>query len=1533
MAAEEGAAARDTARPFPVDDTRALAEELESLGGAEDVAVGVASVYCSVCPAAARAAALSRTAARPRREVVRAVDGLPTESASRFVLEVDDPEPPTRGRAGTDGDAGVGRNDANPSSANDDAEKKRVVDERRRTRRYRVDGVASSGGVPDTMWRDVADWLHRGFDAVVVAHGQSGSGKTRALFGDGGGASERDRPGLVSRVVRALFARRDRNEDTLPHATPSHGGSRADMRFAVSAWELLPSGDAVDLLDPSGSGKGFAVSGSGSHGGAGDRFGAGDRLSRVRCVEVRDAEACEAALTLARRASKNWTVPARANARAPTEGFAGAAATPRPGRAHAFFRLACVSAETSDVVAELHVVDLIGAGSLELHESASDDDDEPHGPVEEHRAGLSREKQSRKTDDRRAVARQLLAFGRVVDELASRETVACVSTGDTHVATESRTVSTIAVAARESRLTQILAPLLAAGARLFFLACVSPLDVDRLDTLETMRVAQRAARLRSACVRRRMAAPEHAEGLDGSRAKPARLESLRDVLAERARADARTGASRVPREDASRNDDENSQNRPFSATSVSGRTDRGSRFAETRDTDGASTRAKRVLSPNRPARLPASLTTRRGAPGSTRLVWEPVSRAAAPGGSPKGSPKGSPPRDAVEAYLRLHERATLDALASNSLRDFESDADASAAFGAGDGAADAPTRTARTETDAHAMDDRVAAEGGVFSRFDADDAPRASNSDAHGSFVPEPRSRDRSPPDPTPLTRRASLRAEFSHLYASVAAGEAAGTRGAKEAEKTNAANDAENAENAENASRVDAYDEYFAVKNEPLVAVLGVSDVSGDGARDAEVPLGEKPSPLEPFDRASDARLGAHELRRRLDALAATLGAERRARLACEEKLNAAKLDCETRVLEARASEDASRLEAAELRRRRDLLLENSPEALAEVFARYERDVTAAERECARLRRENLDLAVEASNGARSAGDPYFPASGNPPGWARGSTGEAVGPEAGIAAALASRDVQRRLDRLSAALRKSEDARAREASENAELRRRERVTATRARAFDDAAKRVRVLETQNRDVAEATRLAHLATARADALRHAAEEHANELHDESRDLREALDRAAAETHRANARCHELEASFLERRAATSGDSLAARDAALASARAAVDVPDQPSVLRMAAELRSAAKRAARAGDAENALAALFDAFVEDIERGFETSRASSRGSRKENNEEFSAASLGENGRDATHNPGPAASRGGEASNDGGRPDDAGLREDAGFREDAPRELHGSERGPNAVARGALRAPRNHSPPKPRKEDPSADAADAIVERRSDRPSNVDSDADADADADPEPVFGFGGPTSASSAFGAAERGKRKVTAVSKKLTLRAPPPDVAAAAAAAAAARGALAPRAPFATDETYDFLFDRGTPTAVPLERTAVASFDSSRARRSGNAPYLPAPLTPRRRSVSPVSPRGDAERPERPERRSRRESETFSPPEARATSSVGALTRFRVGRSPSPPSRRRPDEAHAFASPSSLARSPPGSPRAFVPAGRRGA
>jgi len=1173
MAAEEGAAARDTARPFPVDDTRALAEELESLGGAKDVAVGVASVYCSVCPAPARAAALRWTAARqPRREVCRAVDEPVAGSGSRALLEVDDPDE-TRTNAGTDVDGVVGRNDNDSASTSSDAAKNR-----RRARRYRLDGVAPSGGVPDAMWRDVADWLHRGFDAVVVAHGQSGSGKTRALFGDGGGAHQEDRPGLTSRVVRALFAKARRNEDTR-------------RRFAVSAWEMSPNGDVLDLLDPSGEGKGFAVSGSGSFGGAGDRFGDGFGAAgaRVRCVEVKSADECEAALALARRASKNWTVPARKNARAPTEGFAGTAATPRPGRAHAFFRLTIISA-ADDVVAELHVADLIGAKSLAL---ASVDDEDDDGDDDGYLDASVRRA------NRRDVARQLLAFGRVVDELASRENRRIVvgdggdeDVGDVFDASSERAssssaplpsssavVSSVAVAARESRLTRFLAPLLAAGARLFFLACVSPLDVDRLDTLETMRVAQRAARLRSACVRRRLA-PEHERGLDADFVTFPRLESLRDVLAERARDDARYDAA-----------DYRGRNRPRSERRAARdffERDGGSGVAPELvvygDVAYSSSSRPGVLSPNRPARLPVGLTSSRACrdAGSVRRGVPP---RADEDGSVATRQALSPSRDAVEAYLRLHERATLDALASNSLRDFESDADASVAAALGD-----PAEIGRS-VDLPASE----AINGDRALDDEDDAPptvprplvrAGSPSDADESVNPHPapRSRERSPPEPTPDARlepsRTSLKERFSELYAELVtappetSGVFADAGRSATPESTRRLN-----ENEQN-SPTDAYGEFFAVD--------GVEDAIGDTSNSNVR--------FEPFDRASDARLGAHELRRRLDALTATLGAERRARSACEEKLAAVTLECETRVLEARAETDSSTLEAAELRRRHDLLLESSPEAFKEVFARYERDVAAAERECARLRRENLDLTVEAATATASTGaresadarsaDPYFPSVPNISSVFKDDTksprepgSSVIGPEAGIASVLASRDVQRRLDRLCAALRKSEDARAKTECENAELRRRERVTATRARAFEDAQRRLRVLETQCRDVTEATREAHLATARANALRHEAEERARLANDALDDLYEDFDRASADAHRANARCHELEASFLERRAAASGATLLARDAALASARAAVNVPDQPSLLKMAAELRSAATRAASAGDA------------------------------------------------------------------------------------------------------------------------------------------------------------------------------------------------------------------------------------------------------------------------------------------------------------------------------------------------------------------
>jgi hypothetical protein len=61
--------------------------------------------------------------------------------------------------------------------------------------------------LPDGITRDAADWLMQGFDATVVATGQSGTGKTHLMFGGGGGAHEHDRPGISSNIFRAIFTR------------------------------------------------------------------------------------------------------------------------------------------------------------------------------------------------------------------------------------------------------------------------------------------------------------------------------------------------------------------------------------------------------------------------------------------------------------------------------------------------------------------------------------------------------------------------------------------------------------------------------------------------------------------------------------------------------------------------------------------------------------------------------------------------------------------------------------------------------------------------------------------------------------------------------------------------------------------------------------------------------------------------------------------------------------------------------------------------------------------------------------------------------------------------------------------------------------------------------------------------------------------------------------------------------------------------------------------------------------------------------
>ena len=158
------------------EELRALDAELRSLGGGGDAAIAPAAVYCSVCPAPVRSATVG------------------TSTSSRHSSSRGDGRPPTPAVALLPGGDGV----AVADPASDDAPQT--------PRRYRMTAASDSGDAPDTLAVDVVDWLMRGFDALVLTHGQSGTGKSHVTFGGGGmGAVPSpiggfDKPGVLAKL-------------------------------------------------------------------------------------------------------------------------------------------------------------------------------------------------------------------------------------------------------------------------------------------------------------------------------------------------------------------------------------------------------------------------------------------------------------------------------------------------------------------------------------------------------------------------------------------------------------------------------------------------------------------------------------------------------------------------------------------------------------------------------------------------------------------------------------------------------------------------------------------------------------------------------------------------------------------------------------------------------------------------------------------------------------------------------------------------------------------------------------------------------------------------------------------------------------------------------------------------------------------------------------------------------------------------------------------------------------------------------------
>ena len=138
-------------------DLREMNAELESLGGGGEARVGHAAVYCAVCPAPLRAAALQPAPADnnnnnndfyhnhhdQRRRHHSHPRPVVTVSPDASSVVVSDPN-------------------ATPDAALASA-----------PRKYRVASATDSGTAPEGVTRDAAEWLMSGYDATVVAFGQS----------------------------------------------------------------------------------------------------------------------------------------------------------------------------------------------------------------------------------------------------------------------------------------------------------------------------------------------------------------------------------------------------------------------------------------------------------------------------------------------------------------------------------------------------------------------------------------------------------------------------------------------------------------------------------------------------------------------------------------------------------------------------------------------------------------------------------------------------------------------------------------------------------------------------------------------------------------------------------------------------------------------------------------------------------------------------------------------------------------------------------------------------------------------------------------------------------------------------------------------------------------------------------------------------------------------------------------------------------------------------------------------------------------
>ncbi len=412
----------------PSAQTRAMDQQLRSLGGSEAARVGTAGVWVRVAPPVAP------QYGQEEPETAVGVD--------ENVVVVRDPREPI---------------DAPTSQS---------------YRRFRVSGTfgpdASQTEVHDGIGVAEVDWLFDGFNSTYVAFGEVGTGKTYSLFGGAGGERSWQDGGLCGNILTELFQR-------VEAAEPS------SYVVGISCWEILNNDAVRDLLA-------YPVA---------DTTSTNPSFINVR---VNSRAAALKVLERARVGSHSWGY---SNVDTDSEPFV---ALPNVG--HSFVRLTLIDVSKRRC-STLHMADLAGSQSLDRR-----------------MAPRAFQVTAETAKARKDINQQLLAFSRVIQEMAD------VSEGaGATVASQAKLIS-----ARDSRLTQILGPIMGQNCRTIFLATVSA-ELDHYsDTVATLRTASRAVGIASPCVPITLLPAAGAAGdvpLDEIMCQSAKMVPLQQVLSVR----------------------------------------------------------------------------------------------------------------------------------------------------------------------------------------------------------------------------------------------------------------------------------------------------------------------------------------------------------------------------------------------------------------------------------------------------------------------------------------------------------------------------------------------------------------------------------------------------------------------------------------------------------------------------------------------------------------------------------------------------------------------------------------------------------------------------------------------------------------------------------------------------------------------------------------------------------------------------------------------------------------------------------------